>query len=777
MRKHKLIWIILLLFVICSWSKQEKGIINPSMEQVQNGKMTGWDTVWWDLPSTHIISDLAYHGKKSISIVSDEPSTGAWFTKALLEPFTKYRLTAWIKTENLVPERGKGTALLLPNMDIEPVYFEGTHDWTQIEYEFETGWDDSMAPRLQFGVRGRARGQVWLDNISLEMISSDKPEPSVKADLDALAEKPMQPYIYGQFIEHLGRCIYGGIWAEMLEDRKFYYKPGDEHSPWKVKGNNTRLEMDVHYPYVGKHSPLLMPGPDGGGIYQENIGLRKDIACEGRIILKGNKGIKKLVIKLFWDEIACDSMVINDLTSEFKVYEFTLQPGSTTLEGRIEIIGFGEGYFTIGTLSLMPDDNIEGFRADVLALLKELNSPVYRWPGGNFVSGYNWKDGIGPRDKRHPRKNPAWRGVEHNDVGIHEFMRFCELLNSEPYIAVNAGLGGSEMAREHVEYTNGSIETPMGKLRMENGHENPWNVKWWSVGNEMYGDWQLGHMPTEEFVKKHKEFVAEMKSADPEIVIVAVGNPGEWNEMMLGNCAEDMDYISEHFYRQDWHGGGLITHVRQIPDAIREKAELHREYRNEIPGLAEKDIQICMDEWNYWYGPHVYGELGTRYFLKDALGIAAGIHEYSRQSDIIYMANYAQTVNVIGCIKTDDISSVFATTGLVLKLYRKYFGTWPVRIEESYRPLDVALTLTEQKDTLCIGIVNPTMDDWKVPVTITQSIPVGMAKRWIITGNDPLLYNEPGKKPSVIIQGPEEITLQDNLIIESLSISLYRIPL
>jgi alpha-N-arabinofuranosidase len=239
-----------------------------------------------------------------------------------------------------------------------------------------------------------------------------------------------------------------------------------------------------------------------------------------------------------------------------------------------------------------------------------------------------------------------------------------------------------------------------------------------------------------------------------------------------------MDYISEHFYRQDWHAGGLITHVRQIPDAIRERALLHRRYREEMPGLAEKDIRICMDEWNYWYGPHVFGELGTRYFLKDALGIAAGIHEYSRQSDIIYMANYAQTVNVIGCIKTDDISSGFATTGLVLKMYRKLFGTWPVIFdEESCRPLEVALALTGSKDTLTIGIVNPTMDKWKVPLELSGTDPGDIAQWWTITGKDPMLYNEPGKEPKVIIQDVVEVDWHKGLSIAPLSVNIFRIPL
>jgi alpha-N-arabinofuranosidase len=272
----------------------------------------------------------------------------------------------------------------------------------------------------------------------------------------------------------------------------------------------------------------------------------------------------------------------------------------------LSIEPLGSGRLYVGTVSLMPGDNVEGFRPDVLVLLRELGSPVYRWPGGNFVSGYNWRDGIGDRDKRPPRKNPAWQGVESNDVGIHEFMRLCELINTEPYIAVNAGLGSSDEAVAEVQYATGAETTPMGKLRASNGHPDPWKVPFWSIGNEMYGNWQLGHMSTEQFVMKNNEFADKMRSANPAIHLISEGDLGAWDKMILSNCSDKMDYISEHFYKQDYHGGGLMTHVKQIPDAIREKAAAHREYRKTIPSLAGKDIRICMDEWNYWYGPHIY---------------------------------------------------------------------------------------------------------------------------------------------------------------------------
>ena len=618
-----------------------------------------------------------------------------------------------------------------------------------------------------------ASGRVWFDDLKLELISSEVIKTAVKIDITQTKE-PMSEYIYGQFIEHLGKCIYGGIWAEMLEDRKFWYTPGDRDSPWKINGKKELFSVDKTAPFVGTQTPVLIAGADGVvSMQQSGLGLKPDLDYNGRIILKAAPGIKKIEVILSWADRS-ETVTVTGLTGNFVSYPLTFHSGELTHNAALEIKPTGNGKVWVGTVSLMPSDNIEGFRSDVIDLLRQLDAPVYRWPGGNFVSGYNWKDGLGDRDKRPPRKNPAWQGVEHNDVGIHEFMTFCKLLDTEPYIAVNAGLGDSKQAQEEVEYCNGSAETPMGKLRTANGHTEPWYVKWWSIGNEMYGDWQLGHMTTEDFVNKHNAFANAMRSVDPSIKLIAVGDLGDWDRMVLANCSESMDLISEHFYRQDWHGGGLMSHVKQIPDAIREKADAHRQYRKEIPALEGKDIRICMDEWNYWYGPHIYGELGTRYFMRDALGIAAGLNEYSRQSDIIFMANYAQTVNVIGCIKTNTTSSVFDPTGQVLKMYRRHFGTIPVTVSGETRPLDIAAMLNSTKDTLTLSVVNPTMAAVEFPLELISGTLSAGAELWQVVAEDDMAYNEPGQPEKVRIEGPVAVTSVKSISVNPASISIYR---
>jgi len=400
---------------------------------------------------------------------------------------------------------------------------------------------------------------------------------------------------------------------------------------------------------------------------------------------------------------------------------------------------------------------------------------MYRWPGGNFVSGYDWRDGIGDRDRRPPRKNPAWRGVEHNDFGLDEFIVFCRELQTEPLIVVNTGFGDAYSAAQEVEYANGSSETVGGRWRTENGYAEPYRVQWWGIGNEMYGRWQLGHMQLPHYQIKHNEVVEKMRAVDPAIKCIAVGDVGSWSEGMLRNCADAMDLISEHFYCRD--KADVPAHVAQIRDRIREKAVAHRGYRKTIRQLAGKDIRIAMDEWNYWYGEHVYGELGTRYFLKDALGIAAGVHEFSRNTDIISMAQYAQTVNVIGCIKTTKTDAAFATTGLVLKLYRQHFGQTPLTVSGNCADMeiDVAAALSADGRSVTIGVVNPHRQMQTIKLSVDG---LDMGKNgtlWRIAGDDPMLYNEPGQPLRVRID-ESAVEVEEAVSVPPLSISLYQLP-
>ena len=780
MKINRITGIILLTITLVSLINVEtyaqNKIITISFEEGTNNQPTGWKFETWDKGITPEWADIAHNGKKSIAISSAEKGWAHWMHKTPLVPYSRYRFSGWIRTENVTGENNGGAGIYIENFEIpslKPIC--GTTDWQKVELEFDTKGEDSGVIDCILGADGASSGKVWFDDIKLELISSSKLSPAITIDINKQGE-PISKYIYGQFIEHLGRCIYGGIWAEVISDRKFYFKPGEKESPWMIIGNKECLSLSKT-PYVGYNSPEInISGTDQKcGIVQENIPLLADMDYTGRIILKGLGGVDEVTVTLSWGEAdnQKQSISLTNIPNQYTKMPLLLHSGAATEKGRISIGMKGKGILSIGTISLMPANNINGFRADVIALLKELNSPVYRWPGGNFVSGYNWKDGIGDRDRRPPRKNPAWTGVEHNDVGINEFMQFCRILNTDPFLAVNSGLGDVSMAAEEVEYCNGAVGTTMGHLRADNGHPEPYNVKFWSVGNEMYGNWQLGHMPLEEYVKKHNVFAQAMKSVDSTIVLIGVGTVGEWDKAMLKTCADNMNLISEHIYRQDWHGGGLMTHVKQLADDIHRIGEAHRNYRKEIPALKGKDIRISMDEWNYWYGPHLYGELGTRYFWRDGMGIASGLNEYYRNSDIYFMANYAQTVNVIGCIKTTGIASAFETTGLVLKMYREQFGTIPVEVSGTAEPLDIAAAINEDKTKITISVVNPTDKIFQLPFKLNGIDAGSSAEVWFIRSDDEMAYNEPGKEQKIKIESLAINKVGKSLKIPAKSVNIF----
>ncbi|HLW98191.1 MAG TPA: alpha-L-arabinofuranosidase C-terminal domain-containing protein [Candidatus Acidoferrales bacterium] len=760
--------------------KQPIGEIpNPSIEIVDsNNQPANWTVEPAGRgntnPSAQVSSDTAHDGTHSLMISAGGVS---WLDKVLLKPYAKYRLTGWIKTQDVPLTSDGGARFELRGVKVTSPSgrINGTQDWTNMEITFDTDGQDSAIIVATLGARaGRpnpggetasppAPGKAWFDDLKLELISARTLNPTVSIDVTKTRE-PMPDLVYGQFIEHLGRSIYGGIWAEMLEDRKFYSAVGETRrdrvyvpSPWKAVGDAGSVSMVTENAFVGEHTPQVNLGNGGmaGGITQSGLGLVAGKAYEGYVIVAGDSSAAPVEVSLHWGDGEADSesVTIKTITKEFKKIPIRFTARASTDSATFTITGKGRGKFLIGTASLMPADNVNGMRADTLAQLKQLDAPIYRWPGGNFVSGYNWKDGIGDRDKRPPRKNPAWTGIEHNDFGLHEYFEFLKVLNAQPFIALNAGLGGADSAAQEVEYVNGGPDTPMGKLRAKNGHPRPFHCTYWAVGNEMSGSWQLGNVPIAEFVKRHNGFSQKLYDLDKSIQLVASGDAvrpsSDWDRQLLSNSSDYINLISKHFYRQDWHGGGLMTHVRQIGDAIHGIAEAHRNYLKTIPEMKGKNIRVSLDEWNYWYGPHVFGELGTRYFLRDALGIAGGINEFSRDTDVIALACYAQTVNVIGAIKTSKTAAVLDSTGEALVMYRRHFGSIPVEITGASEPLDVAVAWTKDKEALTISVINPTYETQHLAFTVEGAKLDSQGESWVLTGPDDMAFNDPGKDPVV----------------------------
>ena len=335
--------------------------------------------------------------------------------------------------------------------------------------------------------------------------------------------------------------------------------------------------------------------------------------------------------------------------------------------------------------SKLADD--KGIRLDVLEAVKDLNVSITRYPGGNFVSNYHWKDGIGPKDQRPPRMELAWARLESNRFGTDEFMDYAKRMGTDPYFSVNMGTGTIEEAQQWVEYCNVKSGPFYAELRKKNGHEEPYNIKYWSLGNEMDGFWQMGHLNAEDYAKKARETGKLMKLTSPDIKLIAAGSsnyrpnadPNEWNATILHELRDVVDYIALHMYvgNPDNNYYNFVSTPRVLEERTRiVKGLIDREMANADRG-NRPPIYIAWDEYNIWY--RARGEdtmAGTRaleehYNLEDALVISGFLNAFIRNADIVKMANMAQLVNVIAPIFTNETGMFKQTIYYPLQLFAK----------------------------------------------------------------------------------------------------------
>jgi alpha-L-arabinofuranosidase len=323
--------------------------------------------------------------------------------------------------------------------------------------------------------------------------------------------------------------------------------------------------------------------------------------------------------------------------------------------------------------SPLSDEN--GFRKDVIEAVKGLNVALIRYPGGNFVSNYHWMDGIGP--ERKPRMELAWNRLETNEFGTDEFIKFARKIGTEPYFSVNMGTGSIEEAQNWVEYCNVKDGPYYAELRKKYGNPEPFNVKYWSLGNEMDGFWQMGHLNAEDYSKKALEAAKLMRLTDPGIKLIAAGSsnyrpdadPNEWNGKILHELINVVDYLALHMYvgnPDDNYYNYLSTPLVMEQRTRIVKGMIEREMANADRGNRDP-VYIAWDEYNSWYRARtdesMQGKraLEEHYNLEDALVIAGFLNVFIRNADIVKMANMAQLVNVIAPIFTNE-SGMFKQT-------------------------------------------------------------------------------------------------------------------
>jgi alpha-N-arabinofuranosidase len=648
---------------------------------------------------------------------------------------------------------------------------------------------------------------------------------------------PINPNLYGMFIEHAGGLVYNGMWAEMLDDRKFYYpitaqglapagrgRFGRAPRRWIPVGPAESITMDTRDAYVGDHSPAIALSPnEPRGIRQAGLTLIQGKDYTGRIVLAGDAGVQ-VTVSLIWGTGAADrqSITINKLTPAFARFPLTFKCPADAADGQIEITATGPGTLRIGVLSLMPADNIQGWRQEVVAVLKSLRSGVYRWPGGNFVSAHDWHDAIGDPDQRPPTWDPVWRALQSNDVGTDEFLALCRLVEVEPYITVNSGFGEARSAAEYVEYANGPVTTRMGALRAAHGHPEPYRVRFWNIGNEMWGDWQFGYMSLAQYEVKHNLFAKAMRRIDPTIILIADGampdtmtgskqslklggklipdylGPADWTGNLFLHCLDNMDMISEHYYNYNTHfdlslakqvpndpNEPLVDWMRRPANHIRIKYEEYQEYLNRIPALKNTPVPIALDEYAYAGGGG----------YKVVPAYAWNFHEMFRHSDIFQLATLTF---VTATYNAAHGQAVLSPVGVLFKLYRDRFGTIPVDVSGNSPqpkprdppggeqpvvhagsdtfPLDVAAAWTADRKALTVAVINPTESPQTLSFRIrgAELSGKGILRRMAppsLTANVVV-----GREPGVIIEEQALDALPTNPTFAPFSVNLYEFP-
>lgn len=414
-----------------------------------------------------------------------------------------------------------------------------------------------------------------------------------------------------------------------------------------------------------------------------------------------------------------------------------------------------------------PLSDEQGFRLDVLAAARALRVPVLRWPGGNFVSGYHWTDGIGPREQRPRKMELAWHSEESNRFGTDEYIAYCRRLGAEPYICINMGTGTLDEAQAWVEYCNGTGNTYWANLRRRNGHPEPYGVKYWGLGNEVYGPWQIGALAADDYVKRAVEFAKVMKWTDPSIQLVGCGDLGwtDWDRRVLEGLAKHVDFHSVHIYTgsDDYYSNVFAPH--QAERALRIAQALIDRVRYEQ--RIQHPIYVAYDEWNVWYRARKpETRLEERYNLADALAVATYLNVFIRHCRTVRIANLAQMVNVIAPIFTSREGLFLQTIYHPLRLYAE--NTREVALdplveceeyvldpalETSPRPhrvadlgpfklLDVAATRDRERREITLAVVNRHRDAAiEATIQLDEGFPIGQAAAFEVNGASPEAVN------------------------------------
>ena len=576
----------------------------------------------------------------------------------------------------------------------------------------------------------------------------------MKLDVDPLrAAGKIQPLWFSHNLEHTRSCIYKGLSAQMLANRKFAGKPAPTGvaMEWEAVGpietlfihDNVLMEgrgaFTRHYDPKDRRRDnevriqrVISVNAEPAGIAQGGICLRKGRSYElGAALLAGPDACVTLQL------VSGDGKTVHftmgvEVGFDWQQPKLAFTAKADDDNARLEILVHGPVDLWVGMASLLPADHFHGMRRDVIELLAEIGTPMLRWPGGNFAGDYRWQDGLVPVDERSPlgafteiETLPHSGGFDNHEIGTDEFVALCRQVGAEPFMTFNASWESPQMCADWLQYCNGSPDSRWGKVRAERGHRQPYNVKFWSLGNEMgYGHMEGPNTPAG-YAAKAKEMVDALRAVDPGVTLVASGfyERPEWFTEGLANMASHVDMIAIHWYTLLQN-----TYAKAADDAefdrvaradVKVAGELQRVRRQMEEASGGKRIGISFDEWNIWYNWYAIPR------VVDALYACSMLNMFCREfgSLGVDIGCYFEPINE-GAIRVEPDRAWLTTVGQVMRLHKAHVGNTLIELPgfKSGEDVDVAASVSGDGARIVVTAVNRHRRDERA---VELSIPGG----------------------------------------------------
>ena len=541
------------------------------------------------------------------------------------------------------------------------------------------------------------RSSVSLLLLALSMATLTRAQDrSASLSVDAAkVENKINPGLYGQFVEIMFGGVNGVLWDELIRNRGFEEPPNEIglSRDWQREPDDrnhdpaVQLAWDAsasspfsHDARAEGHSMRIDIHPDQWnssqrhGISQGGIPLRKGVPYHGYLWLKGLNYNGFVTVALEQDRTEGKTYAATEVTpsgSNWAKYEFTLTPNETDPLAKFSILIHGVGRIWIDQASLMPGDATAGSPAPVYERIEALRPAFIRWPGGNVAQDYHWMRGVGPRDQRPTWVNAAWwNEIESSDFGTDEYLALCKALHTEPSITVNVNGDGATPAEAAawVEYVNGPATSKYGHMRALNGHAEPYGVKLWEVGNEVFGEWEIGHTDATTYAHNFNVYAAAMKAVDPGIHLIAVGHELPWNRTLLQIAGANIDEIAIHFYYgrkemgNDW--GNLYAHPLTFDSFYEKMSAMVQEL------APHRHVELNVNEWNTSL------PVPSQHTMRSALYAGAIMNGFERNGSIVGASAVSDLANGWsgGIIQASREDTFVTPTYLVNKLYNEHLG-------------------------------------------------------------------------------------------------------